>query len=85
MIGDEQRVGLEALAVACLTLEHEVGHELHLHGDGTLTLTLLASAPLAIEGEVACCIAQLFGERLLCEELAYLVIGLEVGDGVRAR
>jgi len=35
---------LEALAVARFTLQHEVGHELHLHGDGAFALTLFATS-----------------------------------------
>ena len=85
VIGHEQCVGLEALAMAGFALEHEVGHKLHLYGNGTLALALFATSSFAIEGKVTCRVAQLLGQGLLGKELAYLVVGLEVGDGVGAR
>ena len=80
-----QRVGLEALAVARLALQHQVGHELHFHGDGTFALAFLATAAFAVEAEVAGRVAHLLGQRLFGIELAYLVVGLEVGHGIAAR
>ena len=49
MISHKQRVVLKAFAMTCFALEHKVGHKLHLHRNGSLTLTLFTSATLAIE------------------------------------
>ena len=42
-------VAFEALAVATLTLQHKVGHELHLHLYRALALAFLATAAIGIE------------------------------------
>ena len=57
-------VGLEAFAVAGFTFQYEVGHELHLNGDGTFAFALFAASSFAVEGEVSGGVAHLFGEGL---------------------
>ena len=42
-------VALEALAVAMLTLEDEVGHKLHLDGDDSRTLTFITPSAVGIK------------------------------------
>ena len=71
-------------AVAGFTREGDVGHELHLDGDGALTLAFLAAAARRVEREEAAVVAHLLGQLLLGEKLAYLVKGLEVGGRIAA-
>ena len=52
LVAHLQHIGLEALAVTRLALEHEVGHKLHLHRHGAFALALLAAAALGVEGEM---------------------------------
>ena len=52
---------LETLAVAGLTRQLKVGHELHFHCDDAGTLAFLASAAFSIEGEVLRREAKLLG------------------------
>ena len=80
-----QRICLEAFAVAGFALQHKVRHELHLYGDGSFALALLATAAFTVEAEMAGGIAHLFGEGLLCPKFAYFVVGLYVGYRVGTR
>lgn len=59
-----QRIRLEAFAVAGFALQHKVGHELHLYGDGSFALALLATAALAVEAEMTGGVSHLLGKRL---------------------
>ena len=45
-------VVLKPVSVTGFTLQHEVGHELHLHGDYTGALTFIASSAVGIEREI---------------------------------
>ena len=56
--------------MTCLAGHGEVGHKLHLDGDGACSLALLATTSVGIEREMSCRDVQLLGERLLSEELA---------------
>ena len=82
---DLQHILLEPLSVARFALQHQVGHELHLHRDGALALALLAPSALAVEAERARRVAHLLRQRLVGVELAYVVISLQVGHRVAAR
>lgn len=53
-------VMLEPFAMACLTLQFKVGHELHLNGDCARSLALLAASAFGIEGEMLWCESHLF-------------------------
>ena len=55
---------LETVPVTGLTLEHEVGHELHLDGDDACALTLLTAATLGVEGEILRRESHLLGQGL---------------------
>ena len=83
--GHVQRVAAEAFAVAGLARQRDVGHELHLDGDGALALALLAAPAGGVEREETGVIAHLLGQLLLGEQLAYLVKGLQIGRGIAAR
>ena len=70
------------MTVAGLTLEHEVGHKLHLNRDHTGTFTLLAATALGVEREILRCEAHLLRQRLCCIEVTDGVVGLDVGGGI---
>ena len=76
-------VSLETVPVTSFTLQHEVGHELHLYRDHTGTLTLLAAAAFGVEREILGRESHLLRQRLLCIEVADGIIGLHIGGGVR--
>ena len=80
-----QHLGFEALTVATLAFQHEVGHKLHLNAHGALALALLAPAAIGIEGEKGGCHLHLFGQRLVGHQAPDFVVGLDVGHGVGAR
>ena len=75
----------EPFAVARLAFQHEVGHELHFHRDRPFAFAFLATSAFGVEREEAGREAHLLGQRLCGEQFAYLVVGLDVGDGVAAR
>ena len=75
---------LETVPVTGFALEHEIGHELHLDGDRTSTLTLFAATSIGIEGEILRREAHLLGQRLIGKEVADGIVGLYVGGGIRA-
>ena len=60
-----QHLLLEPLAVAAVAREGDVGHELHLDRDLSLSLALFATASLLVEGEIGRLEAHLFGQRLV--------------------
>ena len=62
-----QHLLLEPLAVAGLALQGDVGHELHLNRDLSLSLALLATATLLVEREIGGVVAHLLSECLLGE------------------
>ena len=43
---------LKTVSMTCLTLKHQVGHELHLYSNYTCTLTFFASSAIGIKREV---------------------------------
>ena len=73
---------LEASAVAGVTLQHEICHELHLNRYHSSALALLAASAFGVEREVLCRISLLFCQGLACEELAYGVISLDVSGRI---
>ena len=70
--------------MALLAQQVHVGHELHAHGDVAFALAHFAASSFGVEGEVAGFVAAGFGQGLLGIELAYLVVGFDVGGGVAA-
>ena len=74
----------EPCAVAFVAKEVEIGHELHAYGDVAFALAGFAAAAFGVEGEVSGFVATGFGERLVGEELAYLVVGFDVCGRVAA-
>ena len=74
----------ETPAMAALTLQHQIGHELHFDGDGALSLALFTSSALSIEAEMARAIAHLLGQGLGSQQLAYLVPCLDISNGIGA-
>ena len=81
---DVKYLRLEALAVAALARQDEVGHELHLDGDGAFTLALLAAPAIGIEAEVSGRESHLLSKRHGRIEFPYLVPRLDVRDGIGA-
>ena len=75
---------LEAFAMAGLALELEIGHELHGDGYSSLALALVTTSSVGIEREMPRTEAELFGQRLLCKEMTYLIIDLEICHGIGA-
>ena len=73
---------LEASAVAGVTFQHEICHELHLYRYHSSTLALLTASALGVEREVLCRISLLLCQGLACEELAYGVISLDVSGRI---
>ncbi len=82
---DIEHLLAEALAVACLALHLYVGHELHRDCYRPLPLALLAAAPFGVEREVCRREAHLLRQLLVGEQLADLVVGLEIGGRIAAR
>ncbi len=80
-----ENVVLEAVAVTGFALQHEVGHKLHLDGDDTGTLALVAATAVGIEREILTGEAHLLGQGLVGKEVANGVVGLDIGGGVRTR
>ena len=80
-----QGLGLEALAVARFALQYQVGHELHFYRYRALALAFLAAATLGVEREIAGREAQLLGQWLCGIELAYFVVGLDIGHRIASR
>ncbi len=80
-----QHLVLETLAVARLTHQLHVGHELHAHLDGALALTLLATPSRHVEREARGRESRVHRLRLVGIEFSDLVVCLEICDGVRSR
>ena len=72
-------------AVALFAGELDVGEELHFDGDGAVAFADVAAAAGDVEGEHAGGEVAALGVGLRGEELADVVEGLDVGDGVGAR
>ena len=70
--------------MAAFARKHEVGHELHLDGDGTFAFTFFASSAVGVEAEVGRRVAHLLGKRQGSKELANFVPRFDVGDGIGA-
>ena len=83
-VADFEYVLDEAFSAAGLAGHDDVGHELHGYLDCALAETFGAAASVDVEGEVRVAEAVDFGQRLLGEELADVVVGLDVGYGVGA-
>ena len=83
-VADFEHVLDEAFAAAGLAGHDDVGHELHGYLDCALAETFGAAASVDVEGEMGVAEAVDFGQRLLGEELADVVVGLDVGHGVGA-
>jgi hypothetical protein len=80
---DLEHVGFEATASAHLAGHEHVGQEHHLHLHMAGAFTGLAAAAREVEGKGGCGVAALPSERLLGEQLAHFIEGLDVGDRVR--
>ena len=79
-----QHLLLETLAVAMFAGEVQVGHELHLHLDGPLPLTGLATPALGVERKITGCIEPFLGQGLGGEQIPYVVESLDIGDRIGA-
>ena len=77
-----QRVGVEPPPVTSLTLERDVGHELHFDRDPSLALALLAAATLLIEREMGWHVTHLLRQRLFGKEFPYFFIHPDISDGI---
>ena len=77
-IAHVQDVVLEAVAVTGLALQYQVGHELHLDGNGAGSLTLVAATAIGVEREILGREAHLLRQRLLGKEFAYRIVGLHI-------
>ena len=75
----------ETLAAAGLAHQFDVGHELHRDLDDPLALALFAAASRDVEREGRRPQSRMLGVGLVGEQLADLVIGLDIGHGVRPR
>ena len=67
MIAHIKDVAFEAMAVARLTFQYEIGHELHFNRDDTGSLTFFATASVGIEREILRAEVHLLGQWLLRE------------------
>ena len=81
----DQHVGTIAAALALLAGDVHVLEEVHLELLEAVALALLAAAARHVEGEGARREPERLGARQPREELADLVEGLHVRDGIRAR
>ena len=77
-----QRVVLDALAVARLTFQHQVGHELHFYRYRTFSLAFFATSAFRVEREIACAVSHLLGQRLVGKQFADFVIRLDVSHRI---
>ena len=84
-VADFENLILEALAAAGFAHQLHVGHELHADLDESLALALLAAAAGDVEREVRGVESRPLGVGLVGVEFADLVVGLDVGHGVRPR
>ena len=80
-----QHILLEALAVALLAFERDIRHELHFDGDGPLAFAYLAPPSGGVEREMCGGESHLSAQRLVGVQLAYLIVGFQVGYRVGAR
>ena len=83
-ISHVQYIVLEAFAVAGFAGKSEVCHKLHLDGDISGTLAFLASSAFGIKGEILCCKAHLFSQRLGGEECADGIVGFQISGRIAA-
>src|SRR5262249_32923803 len=74
---------LKAASLARLALHFEVGHEVHLDGNGSGASTSFAAAPGEIEGKVFCLDFLTRGFRRRGEHLSNLGGDLQIGRGIR--
>ena len=82
---DFEHVFLEAFAMTGFTLYRQIGHELHGHFDDSIAFTLFATSAFGIEREVLRGEAHLTRQLLVGEELANLIVGLDVGNRIASR
>ena len=66
-----------------LACEHDICHKLHLDGNLSGTLTLVAPSSVGIEREILGREAHRLCQGLLCHEFAYGVIRLDVSGRIR--
>ena len=82
IVTDFQNIVFEALAVATLALQYQVGHKLHLNSDSALAFTFLASTAIGVETEIGWGVAHLPGKWLIGKEFTNLVPCLNVSDRI---
>jgi hypothetical protein len=75
----------EALAVTALTLEEDIGHELHLDFYLPFALASVASTTFNIEREVRGFVAPRLREVLVGEKLTNDIVCLHITHGIRPR
>ena len=78
-----QHIALKAFTVARFTFQHEVGHKLHFDPHRSFALTLFATSAFGIEREVSRSEIHLLGKRLLCHQLTYFVVSLDIRNRIR--
>lgn len=76
-------VAFEASSLALFAYERYVSHKLHGYGYDAFAFADVAASAVLIEREMRCRQVQVFGCLAVGEELAYLVVCLYVGGGVR--
>ena len=70
---------------ASLAGESDIGQELHLYGDFSLALALLAASARRVEREEAWPVAHLLRQLLVGIEVTNFVESLDIGGGIGAR
>ncbi len=78
-------VVFETATVARLARDCDVGHELHLDGDDAVAFTLFATSAFGVKREVGGRESHLLCALLVGKQMAYLVVGFEIGGGVASR
>ena len=68
-----------------LTGQLQIGHELHLHGNHTRSLTLLTTTAIGIKREILGGKAHLLGQGLFGIQLTDGIVGLDIGGWITAR
>ncbi len=84
LVADVQGVRVEALPVADVAGDVDVGQEVHLDPDGAVSLAVLAAAALHVEAEASGLPAPGLGFRQGGEEVPDVGEDPDVGGGVRA-